>query len=69
MWPVRGGRWHAGVSGGGSAGCTICRRIVEAPRGRSSYPAGIGSAVVCLIRSIANREVTFFSGIAAISRL
>ena len=29
----------------------------------------IGSAVVCLIRSIAKREVTFFSGIAAISRL
>ena len=29
----------------------------------------IGSTVVCLIRSIAKRDVTFFSGIAAISRL
>lgn len=29
----------------------------------------IGSAVVCLIFSIANREVTFFSGTAPMSRL
>lgn len=29
----------------------------------------IGNAVVCLIFSIANREVTFFSGTAPMSRL
>ena len=45
------------------------RRRGATPPQPFRYPAGIGSAVVCLIRSIAKRDVTFFSGIAAISRL
>ncbi len=36
---------------------------------RAGTPHGIGSAVVDLIFSMANREVTFLSGTAAISRL
>ena len=36
---------------------------------RTDHALGIGSAVVCLIRSIAKRDVTFLSGIAAISFL
>jgi hypothetical protein len=38
-------------------------------RGCSYYAAGTGSAVTDLIFSIANREVTFFSGTALISFL
>jgi hypothetical protein len=36
---------------------------------QKNYPGGIGSAVVDLIFSMAKREVTFFSGTAAIKRL
>jgi hypothetical protein len=42
------------------------RRLANVFRYRAS---AIGSAVVDLIRSIANREVTFFSGTAVISFL
>lgn len=43
-------------------------RLSSAPNDKGDAQV-IGSAVVCLIFSIAKREVTFFSGTAPMSRL
>jgi hypothetical protein len=45
------------------------RFIGFAGGGRALKPYGIGSAVVDLIFSMANRDVTFFNGTAAINFL
>lgn len=73
LWPDRRRSACPGRVGEREGGLLPFPHAVETPRRRSligaAYAAGIGSAVVCLMRSMAKREVTFFSGIAAISRL